>query len=99
MGRTGVMGLTPQAVGMGGLWFAAGLGAAMVVYAWIVERHNVIRRHRLNDCGFVLIFGSTLVMTFVGGGPQSAMDWFMVVVSPVILALALWRLFHTNAPE
>ena len=90
---------TPLAVGMAGLWAATGLGAAMAVYAWIVERRNVIKRNRLSDCGLVLIFGSTLVMTIVQGGPKDPLEWFMAVVSPVILLLALWRLFHTNAPE
>ena len=91
--------MAPHDIGQTGAWVGAGLGAAMVLYAWIAERNNEVRKHRLNDCGFVLIFGSTLVMTVVGGGPQDPIEWAVVVVSPIILALALWRLFHTNAPE
>jgi len=99
MGRQGVTGWAPHEVGMGGLWFATGLGAAMVVYAWIVERHNIVRKHRISDCGLVLIFGATMVMTVVGDGPKDALEWFVAITSPIIFVVALWRLFHTNAPE
>lgn len=92
-------GMAPHDVGQTGAWVGAGLGAAMVLYAWIAERDNAVRKHRLNDCGFVLIFGSTLVLTLIDGGPRGPLEWFIAVVSPIMIAAALWRLFHTNAPE
>lgn len=83
---------------MTGAWFAAGLGAAMILYAWIAERRNEVRKHRFSDCGMVLVFGATLVLTLIDGGPASALEWFITLVSPVIIFAALWRLFHTSAP-
>ena len=94
-----MVGMAPHDIGQTGAWVGAGLGAAMVLYAWIAERNNEIRKHRLNDCGFVLIFGSTLVLTLIDGGPQGPLEWFITVVSPIMIAAALWRLFHTHSPE
>jgi len=88
--------LDPYQVGLTGSWFAMGLGAAMVLYAWIAERHDEMRKHRLNDCGLVLIFAANLVLIMIRGGPRHGLDWFMAVVSPLIIAAALWRLFHTT---
>ncbi|HYE43219.1 MAG TPA: hypothetical protein VEA15_07475 [Caulobacteraceae bacterium] len=88
--------LDPYQVGLTGSWFAMGLGAAMVLYAWIAERHDEMRKHRLNDCGLVLIFAANLVLILVKGGPQHALEWFMMFASPIIVAAALWRLSHTS---
>jgi hypothetical protein len=95
-----VTGWAPQQVGEAGLWFTAGLGGALIAYAWIAERNRETRRRRLNDCGFVLLFGATLTMTVVSGGPRDAWDWFVAIVSPIMIAAAFWRLFHTHdAPD
>lgn len=93
------MSLQPQDIGATGAWFACGLGAAMILYAWIAERRHEVRKHRLSDCGMVLVFGATLVLTLIDGGPKDPLEWFLTIVSPVIIFAALWRLFHTSAPE
>ena len=79
-----------------GSWIAMGLGAALLISAWIVFRRHEIRRHRLNDCAFVLIFGAFLVLTLVDGGPQQPLEWVVAIASPIMIAAALWRLFHTH---
>ena len=91
--------LQPHVVGQTGAWFAAGLGAAMILYAWIAEGRNEVRKHRLSDCGMVLLFCATLVLTLIDGGPKDALEWFITIISPVIILAALWRLTHTSAPE
>jgi len=86
----------PNATAYVGAWIAMGLGAAMVIAAWTAYRRFEIRRHRLNDCGFVLIFSAYLVLTLVRGGPQGILQWLITIACPVLIALALWRLFHTG---
>lgn len=91
--------LDPQQVGVTGAWFAMGLGAAMVLYGWIAERRNEIRRLRFSDCGLVLIFAANLVLIMIRGGPRHGLEWVMAVLSPLVIAAALWRLFHTTAAK
>ena len=86
----------PNVVAWVGAWIAMGLGAALVIAAWTAYRRFEIRRHRLNDCGFVLIFSAFLVLAVVKGGPQGPLEWVVTIASPVMIALALWRLFHTT---
>jgi hypothetical protein len=94
-----VEGWGPHQVGQTGAWIAVGLGAALVLYAWIAERRNEVRKHRLNDCGFVLLFGASLILTLIRGGPQSPLEWIVAIGSPIVIVAALWRLFHTHSPE
>ena len=93
------MSLQPQDIGSAGAWVACGLGAAMILYAWIAENRNEWRRNRLSDCGMVLLFGATLVLTLIDGGPKDALEWFVAIFSPIVIAAALWRLSHTSAPR
>ena len=86
----------PNATAFIGAWVAVGLGAAMVIAAWTVFMRRELRRHRLNDCGFVLIFGGFLVLTLVRGGPDAPLEWVVTIASPILIAAALWRLFHTG---
>ncbi len=91
-----MIGPDPAVVASTGAWIAMGLGAALVIAAWTAFRGQEIRRMRLNDSGLVLIFAANLVLILVKHGPQHPLEWFLMVVSPIIIAAALWRLSHTH---
>lgn len=78
-----------------GSWVATGLGLGLWVYGWLGQK-NPIAKMRFHDAGLVLVFSSILLRVLVQGRPMTWFDWILVVVAPLFIAAALWRLKRTG---
>lgn len=85
----------PTRIAEVGAWVAAGLGAGMWIWMVVKER-DPIRRVRLNDCGVVLFFSAILTRVVINGSPLDPIDWALLILSPLFIAAALWRLARTQ---
>ena len=85
----------PTRIAEVGAWIATGLGAGMWIWMFVKER-DPIRRVRLNDCGVVLVFSAILTRVVIDGRPLDPFDWAFLILSPLFIAAALWRLARTQ---
>ncbi|WGM48585.1 hypothetical protein KOAAANKH_03487 [Brevundimonas sp. NIBR10] len=91
------MDLTPAALARLASWIATGLGVGLWAWSWIKET-NPIQKQRFMDCGVVLVFAATLVRVVVQEREMTPIDWALVLLSPLFIAAALWRLARTACP-
>lgn len=77
-------------------WAATGIGLGLWVWSWVGAR-NAIQKLRFRDCGVVLVFSAILARVVVQSRTLTAFDWFIMVVGPIFIAAALWRLTRTGA--
>jgi hypothetical protein len=83
---------------VGASWVATAIGAGLWLWSWLREK-DAIRKLRFLDCGVVLLFASILLRIVAQEKPMSAWDWAMILVGPLFITAALWRLARTaNAP-
>ena len=76
-------------------WVGTGLGAGLWLWSWVRVK-DPIQKLRFLDCGTALVFASILVRVVVQDRAMSVFDWVWVVVSPLFIAGALWRLARTS---
>lgn len=76
-------------------WAATGVGLGLWVWSWVGAK-NPIQKLRFTDCGVVLVFSATLVRVIAPAKSLSAIDWLLLVISPIFIAAALWRLSRTT---
>ena len=79
-------------------WAATGLGFGVWMWGWVAER-NPIRKQRLQDTGVVLVFASILTRVMTKEQPLGPWDWLLLIISPLFMAAALWRLTRTETPK
>ena len=78
-----------------GAWVATGLGVGLWIYGWLGEK-NPIAKMRFHDAGMVLVFSSIIVRVLIQDRAMTWFDWILVVVAPLFIAAALWRLKRTG---
>ena len=78
-----------------GSWVATGLGVGLWIYGWLGEK-NPIAKMRFHDAGMVLVFSSIIVRVLIQNRAMTWFDWILVVVAPLFIAAALWRLKRTG---
>ena len=78
-----------------GSWVATGLGVGLWIYGWLGEK-NPIAKMRFHDAGMVLVFSSIIVRVLIQDRAMTWFDWILVVVAPLFIAAALWRLKRTG---
>ncbi len=78
-----------------GAWIASGLGFGMWLWMFFKER-DPIRRVRLSDCGVVLVFSAILTRIVADGRPLGVFDWTLLILGPLFIGAALWRLARTQ---
>ncbi|MGV9005853.1 MAG: hypothetical protein ACOH1H_03845 [Brevundimonas sp.] len=76
-------------------WGASGFGLGLFAWSFIRES-DAIRRLRFQDFGVVLLFGSVLLRVVAQERPMTVFDWAWVLLSPLFIAAALWRLDRTS---
>lgn len=92
------MDLTPASLARIVSWLATGLGVGLWLWSWI-RVSNAIQKQRFLDCGIALVFASTLVRAWVQEREMTPLDWALVLLSPLFIAAALWRLARTACPK
>ena len=75
-------------------WVATAIGAGLWLWSWLREK-DAIRKLRFLDCGVVLLFASILLRIVTQTRMMSVWDWAMILVGPLFIAAALWRLART----
>ena len=78
-----------------GSWVATGLGVGLWIYGWLGQK-NPIAKMRFHDAGMVLVFSSIIVRVLIQDRAMTWFDWILVVVAPLFIAAALWRLKRTG---
>ncbi|MEH6665249.1 MAG: hypothetical protein V7678_10390 [Brevundimonas sp.] len=78
-----------------GSWVATGLGVGLWIYGWLGQK-NPIAKMRFHDAGMVLVFSSIIVRVLIQDRAMTWFDWILVVVAPLFIAAALWRLKRTS---
>ena len=79
-------------------WAGTGLGIGLWLWSWIGVK-DPIQKLRFQDSGAVLAFASILVRYLFQERALSAWDWAMVVLAPLFILAALWRLTRTQRPQ
>lgn len=77
-------------------WIATGLGVALWLWSWLGEK-NAIQKLRYRDCGVVLVFSGIILRVLVPSRDMTPFDWAMLIIGPLFIAAALWRLARTAA--
>ncbi|MBN8527969.1 MAG: hypothetical protein J0M36_01890 [Caulobacterales bacterium] len=77
-------------------WAATGVGLGLWVWGWVGAK-TAIEKLRYQDCGVVLVFSAILARVIVQTKAWTAIDWLLLVLGPIFIAAALWRLTRTTA--
>ncbi|WP_333591073.1 hypothetical protein [Brevundimonas sp.] len=90
--------MTPDAVRIAifASWAATGVGLGLWVWSWIGAK-TAIQKLRFQDCGMVLVFSAIVARVIVQTKAWTAFDWLLLVLGPIFIAAALWRLTRTMA--
>ncbi len=89
------MTVDPIKLALVGSWAATGLGVGLWLWSWLGEK-NPIQKLRFRDCGLVMVFGAILVRIVTQDRAMTPLDWAMVLIGPLFIAAALWRLAQTS---
>lgn len=92
--------MTPDAVRIAvtASWAATGIGLGLWLWGWLAVR-NPIQKLRFHDCGIVLVFSAIIARVLVQARALTPIDWLLLVLAPVFIAAALWRLTRTGRPK
>ena len=90
--------MTPDAVRIAifASWAATGVGLGLWVWSWVGAK-TAIQKLRFQDCGMVLVFSAIVARVIVQTKAWTAFDWLLLVLGPIFIAAALWRLSRTTA--
>lgn len=77
-------------------WAVTGLGVALWVWSW-VRVSDPIGRLRFQDCGIVLVFAAIVTRVIIQDREMTVFDWAMILLGPLFIAAALWRLSRTQS--
>lgn len=91
------MTLDPVQTAIYASWATTGLGLALWVWSWFGVK-DPIQKIRFVDCGIVLVFASTLLRIVTQERAMTMIDWALILLSPLFIAAALWRLARTAQP-
>ncbi|WP_292040530.1 MULTISPECIES: hypothetical protein [unclassified Brevundimonas] len=64
-------------------------------WGWFKARSPIIRQ-RFHDCGTMIVISATLAMYFLRDRELNFLDWVIVMLGPLFIVAALWRLSRTQ---
>lgn len=76
-------------------WAVTGLGVALWVWSWIQVKEPIAKL-RFRDCGVVLVMAAVLTRIMIQTRTLSVMDWVIILLGPLFIAVCLWRLSRTQ---
>jgi len=88
------MSLDPLQIAVYASWAVTAAGLGLWLWSWIGIK-DPIAKLRFSDCAVVLLFASVLARIVTQTKPMGAFDWAMVLLGPLFIAAALWRLART----
>jgi len=71
------------------------LGLGLWGWGWFRAK-SPLQRQRFHDCGTSIVIAATLALYFLRDRELNILDWFIVILGPLFVAVALWRLFRTQ---
>ncbi|MBK1969649.1 MULTISPECIES: hypothetical protein [Brevundimonas] len=89
------MTLSPILLAFYASWAVTGLGVALWIWSWVRVK-DPIARLRFQDCGVVLVFAAVLTRIIIQDRQMTVFDWAMILLGPLFIAAALWRLSRTQ---
>ncbi len=90
------MSLSPYLLAFYASWIITGLGVALWMMSW-VRIKDPIGRLRFQDCGVVMVFAAVLTRIIIQDREMTIFDWAMMLLGPLFIAAALWRLSRTQS--
>lgn len=64
-------------------------------WGWLRAKSPLLRQ-RFQDCGTLIVIAGTLALYFLRDRELNILDWFIVMLGPLFMGVALWRLFRTQ---
>ena len=89
------MSLSPYLLAFYASWIITCLGVALWIVSW-VRIKDPIGRLRFQDCGVVMVFAAVLTRIIIQDREMTIFDWAMMLLGPLFIAAALWRLSRTQ---
>jgi hypothetical protein len=77
-------------------WALIAYGFGLWMWSW-KKTHSPLVRMRYQDCGVVIVFAANLALYALRDRELNFLDWLMVILGPVFISSALWRLFRTQS--
>ena len=90
------MSLSPYLLAFYASRIITGLGVALWIMSW-VRIKDPIGRLRFQDCGVVMVFAAVLTRIIIQDREMTIFDWAMMLLGPLFIAAALWRLSRTQS--
>lgn len=88
---------TPSELALYASWVATGIGVGLWLWSWVRVK-DPIAKLRFQDCGVVLVFAALLTRIVVQERALTVFDWALLLLGPLFIAAALWRLSRTQCP-
>lgn len=70
-------------------------GLCLWGWGWFGAKVPVLRQ-RFHDSGTLIVIASTLALYFMRDRELNFLDWVIVLLGPLFILAALWRLFRTQ---
>jgi len=82
--------LSPYLLAFYASWIITGLGVALWIMSWVRIKDPI------QDCGVVMVFAAVLTRIIIQDREMTIFDWAMMLLGPLFIAAALWRLSRTQ---
>ena len=86
----------PVDIASGFAWFLILCGFGLWLFG-LTKKDKPIVRLRFQDCGVVFVFSANLALYALRSAELNFLDWLLVILGPLFISSALWRLFRTQS--
>jgi len=70
-------------------------GFALWGWGWFRAKTPLLRQ-RFHDCGTLIVIAATLALYFMRDRELNFLDWLIVLLGPLFIVVAMWRLIRTQ---
>ncbi|MEG2312800.1 hypothetical protein [Brevundimonas sp.] len=90
------MTITPSDASIYLAWGLIAYGFGLWMWSWTKAQSPLVRM-RYQDCGVVIVFSANLALYALRGRELGFLDWLLVILGPLFISSALWRLIRTQS--
>lgn len=90
------MTMTPVDASIYLAWGLIAYGFGLWMWSWSKTLPPLVRL-RYQDCGVVIVFSANLALYALRGRELNFLDWLLVILGPLFISSALWRLIRTQS--